>query len=238
MNNRDNDEPFLARWARRKQSATRGETERAVGPQEKGDAAASSLDADQPAADGTATPEEPPFDLSKLPKIEDLTAETDIAAFLDKRVPAALRNAALGRMWSLDPTIRDFIEVAEYQWNWNVPGGAPFYELMEPGTGASTILADATSAIVRPLNAATDDAQTSPSIISEKEKENIQIEDEQHTQHAALPSNDASTPDADPANDCGTMPDIAAQNSDAALQHIDAEDAFPPRRRHGSALPS
>jgi hypothetical protein len=82
------------------------------------------------AAPATPAPEEagePPIDLDSLPKIEELTAESDIAPFLQKGVPAALRNAALRRAWTLDPTIRDFIGPADYAWDWNVPGGAPGY---------------------------------------------------------------------------------------------------------------
>ena len=62
------------------------------------------------------------------------------------RVPRQARaggsaQCRAGRMWTLDPTIRDFIEVAENQWNWNVPGGAPFYEeiLTTPGEAMQAV---------------------------------------------------------------------------------------------------
>jgi hypothetical protein len=46
-------------------------------------------------------------------------------------VPAALRRAALARIWSLDPAIRDFREMADYDWDFNVAGGAPGFGPLE-----------------------------------------------------------------------------------------------------------
>ncbi|TQF82550.1 DUF3306 domain-containing protein, partial [Elioraea sp. Yellowstone] len=78
-----------------------------------------------PPPEGAAAAAEEAVDLSALPRIEDLTAESDITAFLRKGVPVGLRNAALRRVWSLDPAIRDFIGPVDYGWDWNTPGGVP-----------------------------------------------------------------------------------------------------------------
>ncbi|MDW8443308.1 MAG: DUF3306 domain-containing protein [Acetobacteraceae bacterium] len=113
-------EGFLARWSRRKRAAREGRpvaAEPEVGPPSPEPEAA-------PAADAGAAEEEP-VDLESLPKIEEITLETDLSVFFRKGVPAALRNAALRRAWSLDPTIRDFIGPADYAWDWNTPGGVP-----------------------------------------------------------------------------------------------------------------
>jgi hypothetical protein len=73
-----------------------------------------------PAAESITPAESPP-----LPPIDSLTHESDFTPFLRQGVPAALRNAALRRLWS-DPAIRDAIGPArDYAWDWNVPGGAP-----------------------------------------------------------------------------------------------------------------
>jgi Protein of unknown function (DUF3306) len=65
-------------------------------------------------------------EIAALPSLEELTAETDMSGFLRKGVPEPLRNAALRRMWSLDPKIRDFVcEAREYAYDWNTPGGVP-----------------------------------------------------------------------------------------------------------------
>lgn len=233
MTSNSDDEPFLSRWARRKRDSRTGErTETAAAqPAQLPQNAAKAPDKD-PAA-------EPELDLSKLPKIEDLTAESDIAAFLDKRVPAVLRNAALNRMWTLDPTIRDFIEVAEYQWNWNVPGGAPFYELMEPGTGASTILADATSAIVRPLASAseTEAQDQAPAVPTERDDTSPAVERlEDHQLVASTPEATDLRTDLPSAMEPG-LEHAAAPQIYAAAQHPEEQAEILPRRRHGGALP-
>ncbi len=83
-----------------------------------------------PSPDPPATPAEtatePEFDLSTLPKLEELTGTTDISAFLRKGVPEHLRNAALQKSWALDPAIRNYVNPAlEYAYDWNTPGGFP-----------------------------------------------------------------------------------------------------------------
>src|SRR4051812_45871224 len=91
------DKGFLARWSQRKQEAKKPEREAPVDELKKADA---------PIAE-TETPEE--FDLSSLPSLDELTAETDITAFLRKGVPEHLRNAALRKSWALDPAIRNYV---------------------------------------------------------------------------------------------------------------------------------
>jgi hypothetical protein len=94
---------------------------------------AKQLDRDAPAAGGNLpsgrvveSNVEPRFDLSGLPKLEDLTETTDISAFLRKGVPQNLRNAALRKFWALDPTIRNYVNPAlDYAYDWNATGGVP-----------------------------------------------------------------------------------------------------------------
>jgi hypothetical protein len=69
--------------------------------------------------------QEPAFDLTHLPSIESITAETDIRAFLAPGVPADLTRAALRRVWAADPTIRDFKGLADYDWDFTTPGAIP-----------------------------------------------------------------------------------------------------------------
>jgi uncharacterized protein DUF3306 len=110
----DEDKSFLARWSQRKREAKQPEREAPV------------ADADVPStpvAEGDAAPE---FDLSTLPKLEDVTETTDITGFLRKGVPEHLRNAALRKSWALDPAIRNYVNPAlEYAYDWNTPGGVP-----------------------------------------------------------------------------------------------------------------
>src|SRR5664279_3849921 len=105
------DKGFLARWSQRKQEAKQG--------------------SDAPAAEAVVPADpiaeaEPEFDLSTLPKLEEMTATTDITGFLRKGVPEHLRNAALRKSWALDPAIRNYVNPAlDYAYDWNTPGGGP-----------------------------------------------------------------------------------------------------------------
>jgi Protein of unknown function (DUF3306) len=81
---------------------------------------------------------ETPFDPASLPSIESIAADTDIMAFLRAGVPAELTRAALRRAWTRDPAIRDFIGIAESQWDFNDPNAIPGFGPMgatESGVG-------------------------------------------------------------------------------------------------------
>jgi hypothetical protein len=105
---------FMARWSQRKQEAK----------QPDHDAPTANSDAPSgPVAESDVAQE---FDLSSLPKLEDMTATTDITGFLRKGVPEHLRNAALRKSWALDPAIRNYVNPAlDYAYDWNTPGGVP-----------------------------------------------------------------------------------------------------------------
>jgi hypothetical protein len=122
-------EGFLARWSRRKKEARRGG--RAPAPAERAAAPV------PPAAEPGLAPEE----LAALPKLEELTAESDVTGFLRPGVPAALRNAALRKMWLLDPAIRDFPGHArDYAWDWNAPEGVPGSAALAPGPAVTAMV--------------------------------------------------------------------------------------------------
>ena len=112
----DEDKGFLARWSQRKQEAKQPEPT----PDEP------TLAAEIPPAPVAEAETEPEFDLSSLPKLEEMTGATDITGFLQKGVPEHLRNAALRKSWALDPAIRNYVNPAlEYAYDWNTPGGVP-----------------------------------------------------------------------------------------------------------------
>src|SRR5260221_866345 len=112
----EDDTSLLARWQQRKQEAKQ--------PEPKSDASAAAANVSSGPVAKTDAREA--FDLSDLPKLEDLTGATDITGFLRKGVPEHLRNAALRKSWALDPAIRNYVNPAlEYAYDWNTPGGVP-----------------------------------------------------------------------------------------------------------------
>ena len=75
--------------------------------------------------DAAETPADAEVDLSSLPPIESITGGTDITAFLRKGIPPELSRAALRRAWAADPSIRDFVGLAENAWDFNDPDAMP-----------------------------------------------------------------------------------------------------------------
>ena len=107
---------FLERWSRRK--LAEGREAEAEQPAEE------AAPVDEPDAEGLDEEELDEEELAKLPSLESFTVKTDLAPFLRKGVPQALKNAAMRKMWMLDPAVRDHVDFAvDYAWDWNTPGG-------------------------------------------------------------------------------------------------------------------
>ncbi len=93
------DESFVRRWSRRKQAARRGEAEPAPTEAEHDEPPEAS--GDQPAPDGEVAA--PPGGPPALPDPETLDAASDFRVFLQEGVPLEKHQAALRRLWRLDP---------------------------------------------------------------------------------------------------------------------------------------
>jgi len=209
-------EGFLSRWSRRKREAVvEPEPPEALpepGPEAPVPAPAEEA-APEPAAEvarpACPIPNIPEVDLASLPRIEELTAESDFAAFLRPGVPQTLRNAALRRMWSLDPAIRDYIGPVDYQWDFNTPGGLPFGFSNELTGDIAKLLAQAIGQV-------------------EKLAEEPAAE--------APPEPDAPPILEPPPPEPPSLMAEAPPDPQPAL--ATPEEPEPPRRRHGGALPA
>ena len=126
-------ENFVSRWARLKRTAdVQRRTEPAGDPLLLPAADTSSAGAEAAIAQPRVDAVDEPFDPASLPSIETITVNTDIRGFLQSRVPAELTRAALRQAWASDPAIRDFIGIAENQWDFNDPDSIPgFGPLLE-----------------------------------------------------------------------------------------------------------
>jgi Protein of unknown function (DUF3306) len=99
---------FLGRWAKRKQDVQRQ----------------SAASQPEPETLPEATSEQPAEELP-LPSLDSIVPGSDLTAFFQKHVPEALRTAALRKLWVTDPEIKNFIEMADYQWDFNNPDSIP-----------------------------------------------------------------------------------------------------------------
>ena len=134
-------ENFLERWSRRKREAGDAPLPSTATSKEEENARDESSEKG-PSSD--ASPCEPaPFDVSTLPSIESIGADSDVRAFMQPGVPLDLRHAALRRAWSADPEIRDFIGLVENGWNFNDPNGVPGFGPLPEGVDIKSLLSQA-----------------------------------------------------------------------------------------------
>src|ERR1700757_67314 len=130
-------ENFITRWSRRKRKAAEdAEATRSSGAVDAASEGAHPNEdqregGDAPRGGASDRPESAP-DPTKLPPIETITAESDIRAFLDPGVPPEFPCAALRRAWAADPKIRDFVGLADYDWDFNTPGAIAGFGALEP----------------------------------------------------------------------------------------------------------
>jgi hypothetical protein len=112
-------ESFLSRWSRRKREVLR----EAEGADHPAPTVNTLAEDDHTSGDAAHRPApsraDLPFDPASLPPIQSITAETDIRGFLGAGVPSELTRAALRSAWASDPAIRNFVGLADYDWDFN-----------------------------------------------------------------------------------------------------------------------
>jgi hypothetical protein len=240
-------EGFLSRWARRKSGVAENDPSQEPQAEPADGRVEEQLDTapDQPSAESenekkAKEDKAPAFDLSTLPSIDSITADTDIRGFLAPGVPPALTQAALRRAWVVDPKIRDFIEMAENQWDFTVTGGAPGFDLSPPTGDIKRMLAQILSE--PPLEQAGDDKPASAEPESRQVAALSAPEGAAHREvNEPPPQPNASAIERDKEfaspRDAVTPENSAAES--AASQQDTAEQHVPrlPRRGHGGAMP-
>ena len=224
---------FILRWARLKhESDTAHET----------DSSGNSLPPD-PArtvlADAEATTAQPrsdaaidePFDPASLPSIESIAADTDIGAFLQSGVPAELTRAALRRAWASDPAIRDFIGIAENQWDFNDPDAIPGFGPLRPTESVPAVLTQVSSKLENVQEAFAEmpgPAESPRSSVTYPEHSTAD-------QVARLTPGESNSADSGNPRLSNEIREVHAETESARA--VEENDASRNRRRHGSALP-
>jgi uncharacterized protein DUF3306 len=236
-------EDFLTRWSRRKRDAVEIEQVKVpdVGaPGERDtiaeDAIAENATPVEPVeAIKPAAPPEPAFDLKSLPSIESITSATDIRPFLAPGVPVDIARAALRRAWSTDPRIRDFVGLADYDWDYHTPGSAAGFGPLEMTDELRRMVA---RIVGDSVEADTPEKVREPATGAECVEESPPLRAE--AERLAAPGEGPQPVDLSP-NRPGPAVNVEPTDAGyAALQHKTPQDQVPqsPQRRgHGSALP-
>jgi hypothetical protein len=232
-------ENFLSRWARLKRQGMHATEAAEVAPDAAPpDAAAESSRQAEPADEAKAPPStEPLFDISKLPPIESITATTDIRAYLAPGVPPDLARAALRRAWVADPAIRDFVGIAENQWDFNDPNAIPGFGSLGPLDDVRRLVAQVIGDPLDPSDDATAPTEKT-SAVAAPNSDSIAAEPQESaaTEGDLLRSDDARHPGALARPEPGSEPSAAMQQL-YAYEQSTASAEVPPRRQHGGALP-
>ncbi|KQZ95325.1 hypothetical protein ASD64_18760 [Mesorhizobium sp. Root157] len=150
---------ILARWSRRKLAKLLDEAPASHEAEHEPDeiTAADGAPVSQPSPSETEAEELDAEVVEPLPRVEDLTAESDVTAFLKKGVPMELKQAALRRIWSLDSGIRDYVGPSENAWDFNQPGSMAGFGPLDAKKAVVSFLSKAAHAIdsvAQPLEAA------------------------------------------------------------------------------------
>jgi hypothetical protein len=237
-------ENFITRWSRRKRKAAEeAEATRSSGAVDAAPECAhpneDQREGDDAPRDGASDRPASAPDPTKLPPIETITAESDIRAFLAPGVPPELTRAALRRAWAADPKIRDFVGLADYDWDFNAPGAMT-------GFGSLEMSDELRQQIVRmvgsnlPNEATGSPAQTSAAVQG-KPAQSVATVAEMSTQQvqsdAGISQNERIGAQNEPHNS-EALPqrskvDIASRNSSENTNN----DQLIGKRLHGRALP-
>jgi hypothetical protein len=220
------EDDFLKRWSRRKREVAKAEANPAP---------------TQPKDQVPAKAAEPEFDVSTLPPIDSITAVSDITAFLRAGVPPDLTRAALRRVWTADPAIRDFVGLAENAWDFTDPNAMPGFGPLEATDEVRRMIAD----VVRQIGEAAqpgapEAAQQRAEVVENSNDSNV-------TQSVNVVDTDSQPvlatdqPQENPAQDLGSqvvaqgkIDIVATQHDPAVAQGIPKQIT---RRGHGGALP-
>ena len=238
MSGKDEDGGFLSRWSRRKRGAAVEEepaTDLEVGSNDAGGAETDGTvirgqvegQADAPLA-GDVAPEETltQEEIEALPPLDTVTSREELQLFLRKGVPKALRQAALRKVWMLNPKISGYLDVArDYAYDWNVAGGVP-------GNSGTLLPGEALRMVDKFLQKKPEPAdepslsEKAPQVAEDAAEEietTIEFPQDQAETDTVTDNPQDTTFVADPEV---TVPDTGSAPGDNG-----------PRRRHGSAIP-
>jgi hypothetical protein len=221
------DDNFLSRWSRRKREIAKADAQEAQLPPEPLPTEPLPSDAQRADALAEAAPEAEPdseVDLSSLPSLESITGSTDITCFLRRGVPDELARSALRKAWVSDPTIRDFIGIAENQWDFNDAASIP-------GFGALDVAPDEVRQMAAKLVG--DVQQAAEKIDEAVQSAGLGVDAPQQIAGNSAPCADVDSPDTVVATQ--DVPKTANFASQQEEQDSPADSSKP--RRHGGALP-
>jgi hypothetical protein len=233
-------EDFLSRWSRRKREREVSPEAEPVNPPAADKAAQherASGKASRPSAPASA---ETAFDPSSLPPIESIDSETDIRGFLAAGVPPDLARSALRRAWASDPKIRNFVGLADYDWDFNAAGSMAGFGPLEIAGEVEKVAAGIAEA--DRTGAEAPDLLDPASMTPKAQQIALESGDEGNRSVSVAADHEAKpTGDVETKSNTSPRPDERmGGHQDIALQDRTGKPDRPSsfiKRRHGGALP-
>lgn len=227
-------ENFVSRWSRLKhESRSRRTDDTGLRESAARSRAVATNAANEDKVGGAETAATPTFDPTTLPSIDSITASTDIRIFLKSGAPAKLTEAALRRAWVSDPAIRDFVGIAENQWDFTNPTTIPGFGPLQEVNDKLSLLAQAAGSLeklsARPPNT---HAPADKSGSATGDWRHDELENPARETRAGLATRAVEKERANAAPENGRV-------EGAAKNNLSLEGTSPRRRRrpHGGALP-
>jgi hypothetical protein len=223
MNDTEN---FVARWSRLKrktEQSTKVEGNTLSGDETQETASAADAEVTQASAE-PGDEDQPSFDPATLPPIDSISAGSNVRDFLQSGVPEELTRAALRRAWTTDPAIRDFIGLAENQWDFTDPTAMPGFGPLQAGDDVGRLVAQA-------MGKLPEVAESAPANMAARAT--TAASNTATTQLPGIPGGIESASVAGPAVKAPGNEELGAS------QHVDQAEteASRNRRRHGGAMP-
>ena len=229
------EEDFLKRWSRRKREA---DVAKPVPPEKETGETGAIAPETAAAGKGTDAPDAE-FDITTLPPIESINAVSDITAFLRAGVPVELTRAALRRVWTADPAIRNFVGLAENAWDFTDPDAMPGFGPLESSDEVRRMIADLVDRI----------GEAAKPGVLEGETERAQIPE--NSSDSNLLGAPAAAGEPRSVDNCASNTASVQSSDDQVLVHSNQEDTATQhnvaernadviqlsRRPHGGALP-
>jgi len=232
------EEDFLKRWSRRKREA---DVAKSVPPEKETGETGATAPETAAAGKGTDAPDAE-FDITTLPPIESINAVSDITAFLRAGVPVELTRAALRRVWTTDPAIRNFVGLAENAWDFTDPNAMPGFGPLESTEEVRRMIAQVVDQIGEAARAKADEEREPAAEVSDNSdaSETMAPRERQGSmspasEHAALHTAEIA------AENLHTQVLLQSNKDDDAMQRGVTEDVKKAKQlsqpTHGSALP-
>ena len=226
-------ENFLSRWSRRKRDTANENAQPDKPAVTCPDKPAEPGPDATPAGVGTtpAAASAPEIDLTKLPSLDSIGANTDISVFLQPGVPSALKHAALRRAWSADPAIRDYIGPAEYAWDFTDPKAMPGFGNLGPDVDVKKLVAEVFRGMAPEGESPAETPAPAPSSAQRSDISDAVADVSAAREPATVQSEHlAAAPEPNELVQHGR--NIATQQGDTKVETTDVKI-----RRHGGAMP-